>query len=236
MRKCILVTGASSGIGRQLAILMAKEGWQVALCARSKDKLEETAALCREAAPGCRIRLFPCDLSDPRAAARAVNSAKAQLGGLDALANVAGHAPMGPLRQVSDADVRQCLGTNLEAVIWTTRAAWPGFAEQNSGCIVNVSSMASVDPFPGFNVYAAAKAGVNLFTLATAREGESHGIRAYAVAPGCVETPMLRSLFGTDAVAPEKCMPPEAVARVIRDCILQKRGEKNGSVILLPGP
>ncbi len=236
MSKSILITGASSGIGRALAVLMVQEGWAVGLAARSKDKLEESAALCKAAAPACRTRVFPCDVADPQAAKKAVNATHAQLGALGALANVAGYAPMGSLQRVSDADVRQCLGVNLEAVIWTTRAAWPHFLAQGGGTIVNVSSMASVDPFPGFNVYAAAKAGVNLFTQATGKEGEAHGIRAYAAAPGCVETPMLRSLFNTETVKPEQCLSPQAVAQVLRDCITGQQPEKNGSVILLPGP
>lgn len=236
MPKTILITGASSGIGRALAVTMAKAGWCLGLAARSKGKLEETAALCKAVAPACRTRIFAIDVADSQAVRKAVNSTHAQLGGLSALANVAGFAPMGSLQQVSDADVRECLGVNLESVIWSTRAAWPHFLAQGGGAIVNVSSMASVDPFPGFNVYAAAKAGVNLFTQASAKEGESHGIRAYAVAPGCVETPMLRSLFDTEAVKPEQCLSPEAVAEVLRDCITGQRPEKNGSVILLPGP
>ncbi len=236
MSKSILISGASSGIGRELAVLMAREGWNLALTGRSQSKLEETSALCRHAAPGVCTWQTPCDISDSKAAGHAVNAAAAHFGGLDALANVAGHAPMTMLSELSDETVRECLAVNLEAVMWTTRAAWPLFKARGSGVVVNVSSLASVDPFPGFNVYAAAKAGVNLFTQATAKEGESFGIRAYAVAPGCVETPMLRGLFGTDLIPADKCLSPVAVASVLRDCVLGRRPEKSGEVIWLPSP
>lgn len=236
MCKSILVTGASSGIGRALAVVMAREGWAVALAARSTEKLEETALMCQKVAPGAEVLVCACDVSDPAQAARAVAAAHAAFGRLDAVANIAGFAPMGSLDSVTDAAVRECLAVNLEAVVWTTRAAWPHFLAQGGGAVVNVSSMASVDPFPGFNIYAAAKAGVNLFTQATAKEGADKNIRAYAVAPGCVETPMLRSLFDASVIPTEKCLAPEAVAQVICDCIVGKRQEASGSVILLPGP
>jgi NAD(P)-dependent dehydrogenase (short-subunit alcohol dehydrogenase family) len=96
---------------------------------------------------------------------------------------------------------------------------------------VNVSSIATVDPFPGFFAYAASKAALNLMTASAAKEGANVGIRAFAVAPGAVETPMLRASFDAKAVPPEACLEPESVARVIVACATGLRDADSGRVI-----
>ena len=108
--------------------------------------------------------------------------------------------------------------------------------EQQSGFIGSVSSMASIDPFPGFSIYAAAKAGVNLFTLVTGREGQKIGVRAMAVAPGAVETGMLRKLFDESVIPADATLSPDEVAKVIVDCLENKRAFEVGQTIELPSP
>ena len=157
-------------------------------------------------------------------------------GRIDALANVAGSAPLQPIPRIKDADLDECLAVNLKSVIYTTRAVWPAFKQQKSGAIVNVSSMASVDPFTGFNMYAAAKAGVNLFTKATADEGKRLGIRAFAVAPGAIETPMLRANFPAKVIPEANALDPILVAGVIRDLLTGARTAEPGETLLLPSP
>jgi NAD(P)-dependent dehydrogenase (short-subunit alcohol dehydrogenase family) len=92
-----------------------------------------------------------------------------------------------------------------------------------------------VDPFAGFFAYAAAKASVNLFARSCAKEGRTLGIKAFAIAPGAVETRMLRAIFPESALPPDKAMPPEKIAGIMLECIDGKRDAENGTTILVSG-
>jgi len=111
-----------------------------------------------------------------------------------------------------------------------------GLAQQGGGFVGNVSSMAAFDPFPGFAAYAPAKAAVNMLTLVTAREGAAWGVAALAVAPGAVETPMLRGLFDASVIPPGKTLDPADVAAVLTAAALGQRDFISGSVVELPSP
>jgi NAD(P)-dependent dehydrogenase (short-subunit alcohol dehydrogenase family) len=232
-RPVVIVTGAGSGIGRAAAILLAKAGFNVTLAARTRSSLEETAALFD---PDARSLVAPTDLTDARATRGLVPLTLAAFGRLDALANVAGHAPMCPVDELTPEVIQRCLDTNITYAINLVAAAWPTFKTQKSGVIVNVSSMASIDPFPGFSAYAPAKAAVNMFTRCIAREGKPMGIRAVGVAPGAVETPMLRGLFGTDKIPTEKTLSPQKVAAIIVGCITGTHTFTDGETIAMPSP
>ena len=165
-----------------------------------------------------------------------VSDVLTQFGRIDAIANIAGFAPLQPMEDITAELWKQCIDTNLSAIVSITAAVWPEFKKKRTGVIVNVSSMASVDPFPQFSIYAAAKAGVNMFTHCTAQEGQAFGVRAVAVAPGAVNTPMLRSLWDESKLPNHKTLAPEQVAEVIVGCITGKRPFTNGQTILLPSP
>ena len=94
--------------------------------------------------------------------------------------------------------------------------------------------MATVDPFPGLGVYAASKAALASLTRSLHNEGASHGIRAFSVAPGAVETKMLRQLFSTDQLPTDQTLEPAAVAEVVVGCIRGEREDDRGQTILLP--
>ena len=232
-----IVTGAGSGVGRDTAILLAECGYHVLLVARSADKLDAAAELAREdAAEGVRVETMPADLLDPAAAPRVVERARELFGRVDALCNIAGGAPLLPIEKLTPAITRDCLAINLEAPALLTAACWPLFRQQKSGVVVNVSSMASVDPFPGFAIYAAAKVGLNMLTRCTASEGKRINVTAVAIAPGAIETPMLRQNFNEKVIPADKCLDPVTVAALIRDCVTGTRDFTPGETILLPGP
>ncbi|MEO0588887.1 MAG: SDR family NAD(P)-dependent oxidoreductase, partial [Planctomycetota bacterium] len=169
--KVAIVTGASSGVGRATAKLLAAAGYHVAAAARSEDKLQAAADDARAAAPdGINVLAIPTDITDPASVQALVDQTVDQLGGVTALCNVAGQAPLGPIQSITPDAWRSCVDTNLSSVVYTTQAVWKPM-RKTGGTIVNVSSMASVDPFKGFAMYAAAKVGVNLFTKCTADEG-----------------------------------------------------------------
>lgn len=229
-----MVTGAGSGIGRQVAVQLAKAGYQVALLARSADALAATAGTIH-ATGAPAPRLLTMDLSQLEACQKQLPAALEEGGRLDVLVHCAGHAPLQPIPHIQLADYHQCLAVNLGAAIILAQAAWPFFQAAGKSVICNVSSMASLDPFTGFNLYGAAKAGVNTFTRALADEGRTIGLQAFAVAPGAVETPMLRQHFGPELVGPDQTLSPQAVAHWITERVTGRVPFENGTTVpLLP--
>jgi len=232
--KIAIVTGAGSGIGRSTALLLAEAGYTTVLVGRTESKLEETAKLIADESPDVQTMTHAADLTDEEAVQALIDAVVERYDQLDAIANVAGYAPLGPIARLDTAEYRKCLAANLDTVVFMTRAAWPVFKQQKRGFIANVSSMASVDPFTGFNVYGAAKAAVNLFTKATADEGKRINLNAVAVGPGAVETDMLRDNFSEKAIPKDMTLDPAEVAAVLRDCITGDRDFEPGETILLP--
>ncbi len=229
-QKTAIVTGASSGIGRATAIRLAEADFRTVLLARSEDKLKELAA---DIGPSAWP--LPCDVADPAAIDQAVGQVAEQWGRIDALANIAGKALLKPIAQTEVEEWRQMVDVNLTSVYAATRAVWPVFTQQKSGMIVNVSSMAAKDPFPGFGVYATVKAAVNMFTHMTAQEGKKIGVGAVCIGPGAVETPMLRGMFTEKQVPADKALEPDQVAQLIRDCITGDRAFTPGETIYVNG-
>ncbi len=226
-----IVTGAGSGIGRSVAIQLGAMGYCVVLVSRSRDKLEATA----EMVDGDTF-VYPADIADADTVKALVEDVLRSFGRIDALVNVAGYAELIPIEQITPEHWRKTIDINLSGPVLLTAAVWPTFKNQNSGVIVNVSSMATVDPFPGLTTYAAAKIGLNLFTRCTGREGEAIGVRAVCIAPGAVETPMLRAFFDEQAIPKDKTLSPDEVARTICACVTGERSFTNGETILMPSP
>lgn len=235
-RPVALVTGAGSGIGKACATLLASNGYDIALVARTRKTLEETAAACSKLDPACQTLVLPADISEADMPDAIINDITDHWGRLDALLNIAGSAPLMPIDQITPQSWRSCIDSNLSGAVLLTAAAWPVFKRQKSGFVGNVSSMASIDPFPGFAMYAAAKTGLNMFTHCTAQEGQAINVRAVAVAPGAVETPMLRQNFGQEIIGKDKTLPPDAIAQLLCDCLMKLRVFKSGETILLTSP
>ena len=229
--KVAIVTGAGSGIGRAVAVRLGAEGYCVVLVSRGRKNLETTAELVEG-----ETFVYPADVTDSESITTLTEDVLSSFGRIDALVNVAGYAELLPIEQVTADHWRKTIDVNLSAAVLLTAAVWPAFKAQASGVVVNVSSMASIDPFPGFATYAAAKVGLNMFTSCTAKEGEEIGVRAVSVAPGAVETPMLRSMFDEGMIPADKTLSPVAVAEVICGCITGERGFDNGETIALPSP
>ncbi len=229
--RAALVTGAGSGVGLACAHALAAEGFAVALVGRRLDALERAGA--EISARGGTALALACDVSDATAARRAVQECARRLGGLDALVNNAGVAELAPIGAHTPEMIARAFATNAMGPANAIAAAWPIMVARRSGVIVNVSSMATRDPFPGFLAYAASKAAVNLMARSCAGEGAAHNIRAFSVAPGAVETEMLRSMFSEAQVPSARCLTPEAVAAVVVECVLGGRDSENGETIYL---
>jgi len=227
-RPVALVTGAGSGIGRATAQLLAQRGYAVALAARTEANLRQTAERIGDAAP---TLVAPADVTDAAHLQRLVDDTVRTLGGIDALVNNAGYAALHPLAELTADELRRTLDVNLAGPMLLTALAWKHLATRG-GIVVNVSSLASLDPFPGLRAYGAAKAGLNLFTRGVAAEG----LRAVAILPGAVETPMLRGAFDESTIPRDKALPPQTVAEVIVDCVTGRRAFDNGTTLTVASP
>lgn len=200
-RTC-LVTGASSGIGMELARQLAARGLGVTLVARSVDKL---TALADElhAAHGVRAEVLPCDLTDEGARAALVDSV-AELGlAVNVLVNNAGFSTTGPVYASDPAGELAMVRTDVEAVVHLCSLFLPGMVERRSGCVLNVASTAAFQPIPGQAGYGASKAFVLSYTHALRGELRPTGVTATALCPGPVDTNFAESagLSNTDLEA-----------------------------------
>lgn len=248
-----IVTGAGGGIGRCIALKLTELGHAVVLAGRTVGSLEAVAAEIKVA--GGEPLVVPTDVSKPEAVDKLVRTTLENLGQINVLVNSAGWAPMIPTAEVAPAQWRQILDTNLSGSFYTSRAVWPIMQRQHleyisdhrekpgqeptdrhlatGGVIVNISSVASRDPFPGLGAYAVAKVGINMLTHVLAQEGEPFGIRVMAVAPGAVETSMFRQLLTTDQVPTEDTLAPDDVADVIASCIKGALSHSTGETIFM---
>lgn len=224
-RVCV-VTGGGRGIGRAVVRRLVARGAVVLAVARGEADLAVTASECA-GLPG-RCVPHAADLAAPPAVAAMIERCRRDFGRLDVLVNNAGTAPLSAVETMDDDSFRRLLAINVEAVFFACRAAWPLLRESH-GAIVNVSSVAAVDPFPGFAAYGATKAWVNTFTRALAGEGRPVGIRVYAVAPGAVETRMLREAFPDYPAG--QTLAPDDVAAMIEWLLDERCQHSTGQVI-----
>lgn len=191
--KIALVTGASRGIGRAIAVQLARDGYDVAFCYRqSVDAAAELEAELR--ALGRRVLHRACDLRDGAAVEDLMKAVDAELGPLDAVVNCAGIVKDGPLVTMTKETWDEVLDSNLDSMFHVCRIAVFGFMKRKRGCIVNISSVAGVYGNPRQVNYCASKAGIIGFSKSLAKEVGTFGIRVNVVAPGYILTDMTRDL------------------------------------------
>ncbi len=181
--KIALVTGASSGIGRATAELMAHHGARVAVTGRQMEALRELVA--RIASDGGAAVAVTGDVRKDEDRRKIVQSAVEHFGGLDILVNAAGTIANGTIENTTLADWRAMFEVNLESVFALMQLAVPHL-EKNKGCVVNVSSVTGIRAFPNVLAYCVSKAGVDQLTRCAALELAPKGIRVNAVDPGVV--------------------------------------------------
>jgi NAD(P)-dependent dehydrogenase (short-subunit alcohol dehydrogenase family) len=183
-----LVTGASRGLGRAMALALAEAGADVALMARSRDDLREAAAAV--AGLGRRALIVPADVTVEAEVGAAVARALDAYGALDVLVNNSGVAIVRPLVETTPAEWRQVLETNLTGAFNCCRAVGPGMIARRRGKVVNVASVLAAQGLPGYAAYSASKGGLVALTRALAVEWARHNIQVNAIAPGWFVTPM----------------------------------------------
>ncbi|HEV3138541.1 MAG TPA: 3-oxoacyl-[acyl-carrier-protein] reductase [Pirellulales bacterium] len=187
-----IVTGASRGIGRAIALALAAAGAKVACIARSAEKLAQTADAIRAA--GGTAEVFACDVTDGQSVQQVVESVVESWGKLHILVNNAGMTRDGLIPRMSDEDWDAVLNTNLRGTFLFTRAATRPMMHGRYGRIINIASVSGLTGNPGQANYSASKAGVIGMTRTVAKELAGRKITVNAVAPGFIESEMTESL------------------------------------------
>jgi NAD(P)-dependent dehydrogenase (short-subunit alcohol dehydrogenase family) len=202
--KAALVTGGSSGIGFAIASMLRENGFALTLASRTRAKVEV-------AAEKLAAHAVAADVANEEDCRRLVDEHREQHGRLDVLVNSAGVGIAGSVDELETKHIDLQLDVNLRGTILVTAAALPMLRESR-GLIVNIASIAGTGPAGPLSVYGASKAGVINFTGSLGRNEEKHGVRATALRPGFVDTPMT----SWAPVPPERMIRPEDCAEVVR--------------------
>lgn len=218
--KVVIITGASSGIGAEIAKALATEGATLVLAARSMSKLERVASSL--AATGATTSVVPTDVTRQQDCQALVQATVDAFGSIDVLINNAGYAPPASLQDTTEELWDDTLDTCLKGVYLMTRAAVAVMLKQGGGSIVNISSVAGKGGFPNRSAYCAAKWGVHGFTQALRAELDDQNIRAYLICPGAVDTPWWDHVNNPqpDDVR-ERMIYPQEVAEAVRWVLTQ---------------
>ncbi len=183
--KKALVTGATGGLGAEIARALHKQGATLVISGTRKEKLE---ALAKEL--GNRVHIIPCDLSNSESTQKLIPEAESALGGLDILVNNAGLTQDGLMLRMSDDQWLKVIEVNLNSVFRLSREAIKGMMKQRHGRIINITSVVGVTGNAGQANYAASKAGLIGLSKSLAAEVASRGITVNCIAPGFIESPM----------------------------------------------
>ena len=204
--RAAIVTGASDGLGREIARAYLHAGANVLICARDPDQLEKARVeLSGLASPSQIVAAMPADVSDPADVGRLATFAFDRLSQVHILVNNAGvYGPIGPIESVDWTEWVRAIAINLNGSVLMARALVPHFKHHHYGKIVQLSGGGATNPLPRFSAYAAAKAAVVRFAESLALEVEPFGIDVNAIAPGALNTRMMEQLLaaGPETVGP----------------------------------
>ncbi len=220
--RCAVITGAASGIGRQTAITLAQAGAHVVLADIDEAGLAATQAAVTAAHGLASIR--KTDVTDRDAVEALADFAIETTGRIDVWANIAGVILAVPIVDATEAQFDRLLDVNLKGTYWGCAAAARRMTAQGSGSIVNISSAGADFPAPGLSIYAMTKSAVSMLTRTLAHEVGPFGVRANAIAPGFIDTPMIAYRYRT---------PDGGIDQAKKAAILEDRAK--GSVLGITG-
>lgn len=240
MGKTALVTGASRGIGRAIALRLAKDGYDIAVNYNSNsERAEQTAEEIK--ALGVKAAIYKADTSDLDEVKAMFRELRKDFGGLDVLVNNAGVVDDAYLLMVGQESLEKSLSINIKGYINCAQQAALRMAGAGKGLIINISSVSSILAVEGQTVYSATKGAVNSMTATMAKELAPRGIRVNAVAPGFIGTDMLKSIPEdlaakyVEAIPMKKFGTAEDVANVVASLCSDDFSYMTGQVLVLDG-
>lgn len=208
--KIALVTGASRGIGKAIAIQLANDGFDIAFCYRKANaEAEEVKAKIEQL--GCRVFAQECNVRDFDSVQAFIKAAKQHLGDITTVVNNAGIIKDKPLALMSQPDWQDVIETNLTSVFNICRSLVFDFIKHRQGCIINISSVAGIYGNIAQANYSASKGGMNSLSKTLAKELGTYGIRVNAVAPGFIQTDMTDKL---DKAVLDRILPNISLQRI----------------------
>ena len=234
--KVVLITGGSTGIGAETARLLASRGARVAVAARRQDKLDDVVA--GIAAAGGSSRPYQLDVRDKKQVEAVVAQVVADFGRLDVLINNAGLMPIRPMAEVNTDEWDAMIDVNFKGTLYGIAAALPRFLAQQSGHIINLSSVAGIKVFaPGGTVYSGTKFAVSAISEGLRQEvGDT--IRVTSIEPGAVESDLKHTTSGTakDTVMDfyKQAIPAASIARAIAFAIEQPDDVDINEIVIRP--
>jgi NAD(P)-dependent dehydrogenase (short-subunit alcohol dehydrogenase family) len=212
----VVITGASSGIGRATALEFAKQGARLVLAARGKGNLKETQAMCEKL--GAETLVVATDVSDAQDVYELAEEAVDEFGRIDVWVNDAGVSVYGKFMEISDKEFRQVVETNLFGAVWGARAALREFEKQGSGLLVNISSQIALGGGPFYSAYAVSKYGMRGLSDGLRAEYQDSDIHICTVYPASTDTPFFQhagNKSGRKVKPLGSVSQPEEVAKAI---------------------
>nr|WP_314839631.1 SDR family NAD(P)-dependent oxidoreductase [uncultured Flavobacterium sp.] len=196
MTKTALITGATSGIGKATAQLLAKNNYKIILCGRREDRLDD---LKKELSKLTEVQTLNFDVRDKKAVFDSINSIPESFATIDILINNAGNAHgLDPIQNGNLDDWDAMIDINVKGLLYVSKAVIPGMIERKSGHIINIGSIAGKEVYPNGNVYCASKHAVDALNQAMRMDLNPYGIRVGGIHPGAVETEFSEVRFKGD--------------------------------------
>lgn len=209
--KVAVVTGGSTGVGKAVGEIFAREGVRVVLAARTESRLKAAAESIRNA--GGEVLAVPTDVSNREACEHLMSEAEEQFGPVDLLVNNAGVGIYNPVDKMTDADLETLLSVNLKGTIYCSQTVFPKMKERGAGHIINVASIAGKMGLPRESGYNASKFGMVGFGQSLKKEAIRYGVRVHNICPGGINTPFWDSVEDKPDIS--KFLDPEHVAGLV---------------------
>jgi 3-hydroxy acid dehydrogenase/malonic semialdehyde reductase len=238
--RCVLITGASSGIGKACAEAFAAQGCRLLLAARRKERLEELSVALEEK-NGAEVVTVGLDVRDREAVDQWVEGLPESWRNIDILVNNAGLARgLAPLHEGDVTDWEEMIDTNLKGLLWVTRALLPGMIARGRGHVINIGSIGGHEVYPSGNVYCATKHAVAALSRSLGIDTLGTGVRVSSVDPGMVETEFSLVQFHGDAERADgvyegfEALRGEDVAEAVVFCATRPAHANVREMILMP--
>ncbi len=224
-----IITGAGSGVGEQVAIQLSNLGYRCVLVGRTLEKLDQVGARLTSDS-----MVVAGDVGIDSDRAKIIDLTIQRFGRIDALINNAGVAIFCKMAEMTPQHLKEMFAANGIGPVDLTRRVIGQMSTKKSGVIVNVSSIAQLDPFDGLGVYGCTKGPLGVLAKAIANEYGETGVRGYTLCPGAIETSMLRSFLSKEVLPTNATLSAQEVARRIVELVVGEGDVENGAVVEMP--